>query len=114
MNSRAKGNRVQRKAIQYALTWPGVIVRPLYQPAWYATPQEFDLMIFRPTYWIRLVEVRANQWRTGKSNTVALTKLPGEMYHRQIWLFRDQAMTPLIRAWNGVDWISQEHPWENE
>ena len=112
LNSRNKGYRVQRKAVQYALTYPGVKVLPVYQISRWAQPQPFDLIVFRPNCWLIFVEVRANQWRTGRPSTVELTQLPGEGYHKQIWMFPDHAMIPQIREWNGREWVSQAHPWE--
>ena len=113
MNMREKGNRTSRKAIRYALSFPGTVVIPLYQVSRWATPQPFDLLVLRTTYWPRFVEVRANAWRTGRASTVQLAHLPGESYHKQIWRLDDGQTTPTIRQWHGTAWIYQENPWES-
>lgn len=114
LNTHVKGQRIQRKAIRYALTFQGTVVIPLYQVSRWATPQPFDLLVLRQTYWPRFVEVRANAWRTGRASTVQLASLPGEGYARQIWRFRDQHLTPDIRQWHGTAWQPQDTPWEVE
>ena len=87
----------------------------LYQASQWATPQPFDIVIFRPTYWPRFVEVRTNQFGMTKPNTVTLSRLPGDAI-RQIWMFRNGDTTPLIRQWSEpLDmWVPQNSPWEVE
>ena len=116
VNPRAKGQRVVAKAIRYALSFPGTAVIPLYQVSRWATKQPFDLIVFRETYWLRVVEVRANAWRTGRASTVALAALPGDAYHKQIWKFENGCATPQIRQWveHEQHWCHQDQPWEGE
>lgn len=111
VNTRAKGNRTLLKAIRYALTYPGTLTRPFRQVAWYAEPQEFDLIVFRQTYWPRFVEVRTSQWRVGNESTRRLAKLPGDLI-RQIWRFHDRQLVPDIREWSGEAWVIKTSPWE--
>src|SRR3990167_1753850 len=114
MNARAKGQRVQHKAVRYALSFPGTVVIPLYQVSRWATPQPFDLLVLRPLYWPRFVEVRANAWRIGRTSTVTLSRLPGEGYAKQIWQLKDGQTIPTIRQWQGSEWKPQDTPWEEE
>ena len=114
MNSMAKGGRTFRKLMAYALTFPGVQVVPIYQVSRFAQPQPFDAIVFRNGYMIRIVEARTNQWGVSKTSTRQLSQLPGEYYHKQIWMLKDRWPAPLIREWNGEDWVSKSNPWESE
>ena len=114
MNSRAKGQRTFHKACRYALSFPGTVLLPIYQVSRFAQPQPFDLLLFRPTHWIRLVEVRTGQWGVAKPQTRTLAALPGEMYRKQLWRFQDRQMTPDLREWQEDAWNTITNPWEVE
>ena len=114
LNTRTKGNRVQRKAASYANSFPGVKVLVWRQPAWFATEQPFDVLVLRQGFWPCFVEVRANQWRVNRKSTRELAGLPGEMYHKHIWRFRNGQATPEIREWSGSAWLLKDSPWDNE
>ena len=111
-NTRAKGQRTVLKAIRYARTFPGTECLPIYQVSRFAQEQPFDLILFRPAHWLRLVEVRSNTWQVGKPQTRHLAALPGEGYFKQCWRFRDRQEVPEIRQWNGQEWQWVSHPWE--
>lgn len=113
MNTRAKGGRIFRKAVAYAKLTPGVVTIPLYQVSRWAQEQPFDMLVLRPGCWIRLVEVRFGQWRTGKPSTKALAALPGRYYAKQIWMFPEGAATPKVREWTGEAWLMRPSPWWN-
>lgn len=113
MNTRSKGSRTFRKAVKYAESFPGSVVVPIYQVSRWAQPQPFDMIVLRSFYWVLLVEVRTNQWGTGKASTVQLAQLPSISYRRQIWRFRDGKNMPDIRRWDGTKWTYQEQPWED-
>lgn len=104
--------RVQLKAVRYAKSFPGTVIIPMRQVSRWAEPQPFDLLVLRPFAWPRLVEVRANQWRTGKASTVDLAQLPGISYHKQIWKFDDGETTPQIRQWQHEQWMHLDNPWD--
>ena len=111
MSSRRKGQRTELKAIAYLQTIPKTTHIRLYQTSRFASPQPFDLLVLRNRYWPRFVEVRSNQWRTGRVSTEQLAALPGEGYHKQIWLFRDGSKIPEVRQWDGAIWILKDNPW---
>lgn len=112
MSSRSKGQRTERKAIAYLATVPNTAHIHLYQTSRFASPQPFDLLVLRDRYWPRFVEVRSNQWRTGRASTKTLAALPGEGFHKQVWLFRDGWLRPEVRQWNGREWAYRASPWE--
>ena len=112
MSSRSTGQRTERKALAYLATIPNTAPVRLYQVSRFATPQPFDLLALRTGYWPRFVEVRTGQWRTGRESTKALTLLPGEGYHKQIWRFKKGATVPDVRQWNGREWTHRASPWE--
>ena len=114
MNTRRKGQSTLAKAIRYARSFPGTRTITMYQASRFATPQPFDLLLFRPTYWPCLVEVRTSQWRTGRASTVELAQLPGEGYHKLIFRFNPRQTVPDIRRWDQHTqiWVTQDHPWE--
>ena len=113
MSSRRKGQRTELKAIAYLQTIPKTTHIRLYQTSRFASPQPFDLLVLRARYWPRFVEVRSNQWRTGRASTQDLTRLPGEGYQKQIWCFRNGAVTPNVRQWNGREWVRKDSPWSD-
>lgn len=113
MSSRRKGQRTELKAVAYLNTIPNTAHIRLYQTSRFASPQPCDLIALRDRYWPRLVEVRSNQWRTGRRSTQQLTRLPGESFHQQLWLFKDGCMIPEVRQWNGREWVSKDHPWSD-
>ena len=112
IQTRKKGQRTQLKAFRFATSFPDTTCLIMHQASHWATPQPFDLILFRPTHWIRLVEVRANQWGVARPQTRALAALPGEEYMRQIWCFKDRCQVPQIRQWDGKEWVHQDNPWE--
>lgn len=113
MNSRAKGSRTMHKARRYALSFPGTQFWPWYQPPRWATAQPFDVLLVAPNRWPKFVEIRTNQWRTGNASTKALAAMPGEGYHKQVWMFRNGETCPQIRAWDDTtkSWVSMDDPW---
>jgi len=113
LNSRKKGQRTFAKAIRYALSFPGTVAIPLYQVSRWAAPQPFDVLLLRPTYWPRFVEVRTTAWGVSKPQTRTLAALPGESYHKQIWLFERGTQTPRLREWQEIAWKPINHPWED-
>ena len=113
MSSRSKGQRTELKAIKYLHTVPNTAHIHLYQTSRFASPQPCDLIVLRDRYWPRFVEVRSNQWRTGRASTETLARLPGEL-HKQIWLFRNGSLTPEVREWNGREWASRAAPWDDD
>ena len=112
MSTRQKGHRIQRLAVAYAYTFPNVLVLTIYQVSRWATPQPFDLIVFRTGRWPRFVEVRSNQWRTGKASTKQLAHLPGEGFHRQMWLHRDRREGFKVRSWDETTqrWLPMDNP----
>ena len=115
MSSRRKGQRAELKAVCYVLeAYPTTakVVR-MYQVSRFARPQPFDLLVLRDRYWPRFVEVRSNQWRTGRESTEQLAVLPGEGYHKQIWLFRNGSKIPEVRQWDGAIWVLKDNPWSD-
>ena len=112
MNTREKGGRTFRKAVRYALTFPGTVVIPLYQVSRWAQPQPCDMILLRPTHWPRFVEVRTTTWGVSKPSTRQLAALPGDSYLKQIWRFRRGTTIPDIRLWNEKFWVVQQQPWE--
>lgn len=116
MNSRAKGRRTEAKAVEYAMTFPGVRVLKWYQlntRFHTSTDQVFDLLVLRDQYWPRFVEVRTNQWGLSKPQTKSLASLPGEGYFKQVWLWRDGESMPKLRQWDDGTWLYQHEPWES-
>ena len=113
MSSRSKGQRTELKAVDFLATIPNTAPIRLYQRSRFATPQPCDLIALRAGFWPRFVEVRSNQWRTGRDSTWQLAALPGEGYHKQIWLFRDGQVTPSVRQWNGREWVRKDSPWSD-
>ena len=104
MNSRAKGARTQRKAIaRLHQLYPDAVVLTMAQASRFATPQPFDLLVFRPWHPVLLVEVRTNQWGTGKPQTKQLASLPGIM-ERQLWMYTDGCLDPRIRTFSVSGW----------
>ena len=114
MNTRQKGQRTFQKAMRYALSFPGTVAIPLYQVSRWATPQPFDLLLFRPGYLVRLVEVRTTAWGVAKTNTRQLAALPGTYYLKQVWRFRSLCTLPDIRQWMEPGWLWQVAPWSSE
>lgn len=112
--ARAKGGRVFRMARAWAEEFPSVVVLPMYQVSRFAQPQPFDMLVLRKDYQPLLVEVRSNQWRTGKASTVNLARLPGFGVHKQIWMHSDGKKGFKIREFINDDWVVKEQPWEVE
>lgn len=113
MSSRSKGQRTERKAVAYLQTIPNTAHIRLYQTSRFASPQPCDLIAFRAGYWPRFVEVRLEQWRTGRDSTKRLAALPGEGFHTQIWMFHRGDVQPHVRQWNGREWVRKDGPWSD-
>ena len=104
-NTRAKGTRNERKAMHFALSFPGSRVLRMYQGGrFFNTPQPFDLLWLRAGRIPVFIEVRFGQWRTGRDSTKDLASLPGRIT-KQIWRFRDRVLTPDIREWREGKWV---------
>lgn len=110
MNTRAKGQRTERTAVQFALTFPHTHVLRIWQPPMFSKPQPLDMVIFRQGFAPLFVECRTNQWGVSKPQTIALSNLPGVVC-KQIWMFKQGEKTPQIREWKRIKWMRIQSPW---
>lgn len=111
MNTRQKGQRAVRKAVDYARSIsPGSVIIPLVQASRFATPQPFDFIWFRPGLVTVLVEVRSWAFATTVPQTRALTGLPGVSYSKQVWRIKPGEVVPKIKQWSSEkkSWLDLE------